>query len=110
MNETSLVGKWVRYYGSDYRYYGEQFEIIDQGMGGNAKRIRVNFPDGPQWKTLGESFSKPFDMANETKVSPASDVLFNPHAEAIRVIDNELTRLQERIEQLKTAKKVLQSL
>lgn len=117
IQHENVVGKWVTYWGTEESWCGKDFQIVAQEtnpIGYLTNRISFMVPgkDAPVWRTLGPSFSEPFDKpaTNATTVAAIDDLLFNPHGETIRTIDNEITRLKARIEELTTAKKVLQSL
>ena len=109
----NVVGKWITYWGTESAWRGQDFKIVAQGENGNSNRIAFLAPghSEPVWRTLGASFSAPFDKPEQNEIAQAiDDMLFNPYAEAKRTIDNEITRLTARIEELKAAKKVLDSL
>ena len=110
----NVIGKWVTYWGSNQGWYGKDFKIIDQGKERDtANRIALMVPgeSKPVWRTLGASFGVPFDKPEQNEVARAiDDLLFNPHAETKRTIDNEIKRLKDRIAELETARKVLDTL
>ena len=126
MNE-SLIGKWVTYYGSTDKWYGNTYQIIDEGKEAvrfGGKRIAF-MPEGtskPVWRTLGNSFSIPFTKNEVTvpvKTAVAGDDenfdkalgdFLTPYAGAINDLDVEIERLKTRIAELEAAKKVLASL
>ena len=103
----NVIGKFVTYFGNDETWYGKSFEIIDQGKDKyTAKRIAFMVPGKsvPVWRTLGPSFSKPFDVLDDA--APKVD---NPHQAAMEAIFDEVKRLEERIAELKLSLKVLNS-
>jgi hypothetical protein len=106
----NLVGKWVTYWGSETAWRGQDFLIIAQGENSNTNRIAFYADGQVQWRTLGASFSEPFDKNATQAVSTAVDDFLNPHESTKVVVRNELKRLEDRIAELKATLKVLDSL
>lgn len=104
----NLVGKWVTYWGSEPTWYGRDFLIIDQGKD-DEKKIAFLIDGEVKWRTIGASFSDPFDKSDVSTTKAVSNFL-NPHDDAITTIDNEIARLTAEIERLKIAKDVLKKL
>ncbi len=110
----NVIGKWVTYWGSNKSWHGKDFKIVDQGKDKHtANRIAFMVPGAadPVWRTLGPSFGEPFSKVEQEAAAQAiDDLLFNPHAETKRTIDNEIKRLKARIAELEATRKVLDTL
>lgn len=103
-----LTGKWITYWGTEPTWYGQDFLIIDQGKD-NEKKIAFLADGKIQWRTIGASFSEPFDKTDNSSTQAVSNFL-NPHEQSKSDIKAEITRLEEKLTELKTALKVLNSL
>jgi hypothetical protein len=105
-----LIGKTVVYCGNTRASLlgGKELEVIDARADGRA--VAVQGPKGVEWIGINSvEILQP--TVTDVKISNNDiDNFLNPHSRTIAALDSEISRLQDRINELRAARQTISAL